>query len=89
MSQFDFLDNGFLMLKQDNGYASPIGTVFYEFYEDARQLKAKLRADADQLQCVVANGFSEGEIPFGKTQQPALWDYADGVDTVEFLLKNS
>ena len=87
MSEFDFLDNGFLTLKEDPGYASPIGTLFYEFYENKDSLKDKLKADEDQLQCIVAEGFREDEVPFGQTQFPALSDYADGIDTVEFLLK--
>ena len=87
MSEFDFLDNGFLTLKEDLGYASPIGTLFYEYYEDTDALRARLEADQDQLQCIVADGFRMDEVAFGQTQFPALSDYADGVDTVEFLLK--
>jgi hypothetical protein len=46
-----------------------------------------IKADADKIQCVVTktNGFSKS-IAFGKSQQPQLWDYADGVDTLKFLL---
>src|SRR5690606_28585474 len=32
MSEFNMLENGFLMLKEDSSYASPIATVFYEHY---------------------------------------------------------
>ena len=42
---------------------------------------ALTKENAEQLQCVV----SKKDISFGNTQQPNLWDYADGVDTVEFL----
>ncbi|WP_372757646.1 acyl-CoA reductase [Mariniflexile sp.] len=86
MSEFDMLENGFLMIKEDASYASPIATVFYEFYEDPQQLKEKLKADNSQIQCIVSNGFTENEIPFGASQKPELWDYADSVDSVEFLL---
>ncbi|WP_274474294.1 acyl-CoA reductase [Mangrovimonas aestuarii] len=85
MSEFDLLENGFLMIKEDESYASPIATVFYEYYDNHESLKEKLEADNERIQCVVAKGFSESEIPFGKTQSPELWDYADGVDTLEFL----
>lgn len=87
MSESDMLDNGFLMLKRDAHYGSPIATVFYEEYENKSDLEARLTADADKIQCLVANGFSTSEIPFGKTQSPCLSDYADGVDTIEFLSK--
>lgn len=87
MSEFKFLDNGFFMLKEDESYSSPIATCFYEHYDNPETLKTKLKTDADKIQCVVSDGFSENEIAFGHTQNPQLWDYADGIDTVSFLLK--
>lgn len=87
MSEFDILENGFLMIKEDESYASPIATVFYEYYDTAASLKDKLQQDSDKIQCIVSNGFSENEVAFGHTQKPELWDYADDVDTVDFLLK--
>lgn len=87
MSEFDMLENGFLMIKEDESYASPIATVFYEYYDTAANLKDKLQQDSDKIQCIVSNGFSENEVAFGHTQKPELWDYADDVDTVDFLLK--
>ncbi len=85
MSEFNLLENGFLMIKEDESYASPIATVFYEYYSDTNQLKEKLSIDADKIQCIVSNGFSKSEIRFGQTQHPQLWDYADGVNTLDFL----
>ncbi|WP_417360013.1 acyl-CoA reductase [Galbibacter sp.] len=87
MSLYDMLDNGFLMLKEDDEYGSPIATLFYEHYLDEDSLKQKLISDREQLQCVVSNGWTTDEIPFGKTQKPELWDYADHVDTLKFLLE--
>jgi len=89
MSEFDMLENGFLMIKEDSSYASPIATVFYEYYSDAKALKNKLQADSDKIQCVVASGLVDSEVSFGQTQNPQLWDYADNVDTISFLLKIS
>lgn len=86
MSEFDMLENGFLMIKEDKSFASPIATVFYEYYSDEESLKTKLQNESEHIQCIVANGFNTNEIPFGKTQEPQLWDYADGVDTLQFLL---
>ncbi len=87
MSEFNILENGFLMIKEDQGYASPISTVFYEYYDTLEQLKSKLENDKNQIQCIVSKQVLESEIPFGKTQKPDLWDYADNIDTIEFLLK--
>ena len=75
------------MLKEDESYASPISVVFYEFYESKEQLISKLEKDKDLIQCVIAKDFISTEIPFGQTQKPNLWDYADRIDTVDFLLK--
>ncbi|OWW25629.1 acyl-CoA reductase [Zobellia sp. OII3] len=88
MSEFKILDNGFLILKEDKSYSSPIASLFYERYKDLSSLKEGLASDTDELQCIVGQGVVEGEIPFGKTQQPSLTDYADNLDTVDFLLKN-
>lgn len=89
MSEFDMLDNGFLILKKDASYASPIATLFYEEYETETEIKSKIEKDQDAIQCVVSKGLFDNELAFGTTQTPNLWDYADGVDTVEFLLKTS
>ncbi|MFK7749205.1 MAG: acyl-CoA reductase [Kordia sp.] len=85
MSLFDILENGFVMIKEDTQYASPIATVFYEYYDDIDSLQAKLKTDAESIQCVVADIDMENEIAFGQTQHPELHDYADGVDTLDFL----
>jgi len=87
MSLFDLTENGFLMLKEDESYASPIATLFYETYTSEAQLRQKLKTDKELIQCVVAKGLIVEEVPFGQTQTPKLWDYADGEDTLAFLLK--
>lgn len=89
MSGAPMLDNGFLLIKQDAGLASPIGTLFYETYTGLDALQAQLQASRDQLQCVVGPAHLPQSIPYGQTQKPGLSDYADGVDTLSFLLKAS
>jgi len=84
MSEYKLLENGFLMLKEDMSYASPIATLFYEYYDDLDSLKKKLQNDNNEIQCIVSNNL-ENAVPFGQTQQPQLTDYADGVDTLAFL----
>jgi hypothetical protein len=87
MSQFKLLDNGFLTLKEDSSYSSPISSIFYEFYDDLETLKKRLQDEKNQIQCVVSNKLTKDSIYFGQTQHPDLWDYADNVDTIEFLTK--
>lgn len=76
------LDNGFLLVKEDTGLHAPTGSVFIEYYDDQAELAAGLAARAQEIQCVV----SKGNVAFGRSQQPAWMDYADGVDTMRFLL---
>lgn len=87
MSEFDMLENGFMMIKEDESYSSPIATLFYEYYHTIEELKEKLNTESDKIQCIVSSDFIKNEIAFGETQNPQLWDYADTVDTVEFLLE--
>jgi hypothetical protein len=86
MSNFKLLDNGFLTIKEDSSYASPISSVFYEFYDSIEDLQIRLQTENEQIQCIVSNDLVENSIAFGQTQKPNLWDYADNVDTISFLL---
>ncbi len=87
MSEFKILENGFLILKEDTAYASPIACLFYEYYEDINNLKEKLNQDKNQIQCVVSSLEEISDLDFGKTQLPNLTDYADGINTLDFLIK--
>jgi hypothetical protein len=81
------LDNNFLLLKENNSYSSPIGVLFYEFYEELNKLNDRLEKDASEIQCIVASTPAvRNSIPFGQAQCPALEDYADGIDTMKFLI---
>ncbi len=82
------LDNGFLILKESKELVSPIGVLFYEFYENKEMLDSRLGSLEAKIQCVVGNpGLISGAVDFGTAQYPEPWDYADKVDTMEFLLK--
>ena len=87
MSNFQLLDNEFMTIKEDTSYSSPISSVFYEFYEFLEEIQTRLNQDSEQIQCIVSNSLIPNSIVFGQTQQPRLWDYADNVDTLEFLSK--
>lgn len=81
------LDNLFLLVKEDERIASPLGMLFYEYYDSIEQLVQQLNHKQSQLQCVVGKPINGIEtVPFGKAQFPELTDYADGVDTVDFLV---
>ena len=81
-----FLDTGFALLKENEALVSPISMVFYETYTNQSELEQKLAIHKEKIQCVVSErGWWSNSIPFGQAQQPELWDYADGVDTLAFV----
>lgn len=84
LNQDKFLDNGFLLLMEKEPIASPMATLHYGFYENKDDLHSMLSAAVEEIQCLVG----QGGIAFGTSQQPELWDYADGVDTMQFLLQD-
>lgn len=99
MSEFELLDNEFLIIKEETGsYSSPIASLGYSFYDRLEEVHNEITSNVDKLQVVVAgekvrgflNDSSPGDSPqrvgFGQTQHPRLNDYADGVDTIDFLL---
>lgn len=86
MSSVQLLDNGFLILKQDEQFSSPIGVLFYEYYSDETHLKQRLEQEKENIQCI--SGRHEfAEVDFGQAQQPKLSDFADDVDTIKFLIQ--
>ncbi len=84
------LDNGFLLVKEDDRMVSPLAVVFYEQYNDTASVEALLERESENIQCIVSTTHVKAAnqvVGFGESQQPALWDYADGVDTMDFLTK--
>jgi hypothetical protein len=82
------LDNNFLLLKEDTRLASPLAVMYFEYYDDLAAVESKLNLDAEQIQCVVSGiplNIKSQVVDFGGSQQPKLWHYADGVDTMAFL----
>lgn len=86
MEKIPFLENGFLILKEDSGLHAPTGVLYYEYYKDEAERQAKLHAWQPELQCVVGDTVNGAdEVPFGESQKPPLHAYADNVDTMKFL----
>ena len=88
MNQVKFLSNDFLMLKEDNSFHAPTGTVHIERYADEADLKVKIDSiDLGTIQCISSDHIDvPNQIRLGQCQHPQLWDYADNIDTMEFLL---
>ena len=80
-----FLDTGYLLLKEEKGLSSPVAVIYYDYYKSLPALHAETEELKDKIQCIVGHH----HLPFGKAQLPHLWDYADGIDTLEFLSKKN
>jgi hypothetical protein len=85
VSKEEFSDTGYLLLKKSSGISSPVAVLFFEHYLSLNDLHNHLGKSGDQIQCII----SKKDVPFGMAQAPRLWDYADGIDTLEFLLKKN
>lgn len=82
----EIVENGFMLLREDSSITSPISVLHYEFYNDLDEVKKCLSSKPNEIQCIVSTFDIENSFDFGQAQIPAIDDYADGVDTMEFLM---
>lgn len=82
VNQIPFLSNDWVIIKEDDAWSSPIGVVYYSYYDSLEEANTIIQQHEGKIQCVVGQGY----FPLGSAQFPQLNDYADGVDTISFLL---
>ena len=75
-----YMTNESTLLVENDGLFSPVSQLNYSFYDDEATIIERLQNNKD-VQCIVGTN-----IAFGNAQIPGLMDYADGADTMEFLL---
>ncbi|MGI8582295.1 MAG: acyl-CoA reductase [Chitinophagaceae bacterium] len=80
MNNVYYMTNESILLVENEQIFSPISQLNYSFYTDLKELKLTLKNDKN-IQCILGDNVS-----FGKAQRPSLHDYADGIDTMQFLL---
>ena len=86
MNNRAFLENGFLVMLEEDRLFSPVACLHYRFYDSEESLRSRLTAEAENLQVVVGRApWFERHCGFGEAQKPAWNDYADGVDVMRFL----
>lgn len=83
MNQTKITENGFLLLKEGDELNSPLATLYYKEYENLSEVEDFIENHIEEIQCVVGN--EKNSIPFGKAQKPSLVDYADGINTLDWL----
>ncbi len=81
----EYHDLDFILLRENPGLSSPVSVLYYSMYEDEREIWADINLRIDQIQTIVGKGHT----PFGKAQSPKINNYADGIDTIDFLLNLS
>ena len=95
----NLVENGFLLVKEDEAWISPVGSLYTERYDSQAKVIDKVLGYSDGLQLVSTRAGASSiqdaiEVSkehvslgfFGEAQHPTLSDYADGIDTIEFLL---
>ncbi len=87
VNQVPHLDSGFSLLKEADELVSPISLNYYAYYDDILSVNDFTRANKEKIQCIVTSTPDIDGIPFGQSQLPELWDYADNIDTLDFLAK--
>jgi thermostable 8-oxoguanine DNA glycosylase len=79
-------DNGFMIFQEKEELSAPLATLNYHYYDNEADIVNYIEKNLDQLQCIVSQHPAvKGALPFGTSQSPALWHYADNIDTLAFL----
>jgi len=76
-----YMTNESIILSENENAFSPVSVLHYSYYENEQEIFTRLKNN-ENIQCIVAKNC----VAFGKSQEPGLFDYADGIDTMEFLL---
>lgn len=79
LNKLYYMTNDCLLLLENDSPFSPISVLHYSFLK-GHQVPVGT-GEKDLLQSVTGRNF----LPFGKSQEPGLRDYADGMDTMKFL----
>ena len=81
MNQIPMLDIDFINIVENKSLYSPLACLHYEFYNSDDDVINYIIDEKDNLQCIVGKEY----LPFGKSQQPSLTDYADNIDVLNFV----
>lgn len=87
MNQIPLIDIDFVNITENKSMHSPISCLHFEYYDTIHDVQKIINEEKENIQCIVGNVAIDNIIPFGKSQQPTLNDYADNVDTIKFILE--
>jgi len=80
LSKKYYMTNGSILLIEDSSFFSPISQLNFEYYNDKNELQ-QLLGNSSEIQCITG----QGNLPYGVCQNPGIFDYPDGIDTMKFL----
>lgn len=86
MNQTPMVNIDFINVVENKSLHSPVSCLHYEYYDSLEEVKDFLKKEKENIQCVVGNAAIENILAYGSSQQPGLSDYADNVDTLQFIL---
>lgn len=87
MNQIIHANFGNLLLTENKNIFSPISVLHYEYYSDIAEIENNISENKNSIQCIVSNNNDiKNTIKFGNAQKPELYDFADNIDTIQFLL---
>ena len=85
MSGDEFADGGFFLISTNCTFPPPLSVISIEYYKAYSQIENFIELNKDKIQIVESLEGHDFLRP-GESQVPGPDDYADGSDTVEFLL---
>lgn len=85
MNQDPHLDNGFMLFRESRDLHAPLSVLNYEFYGSQDELRSRIEDYGEQIQIMISSTH-KGGLPFGTSQHTTLFDYADNVDVMDFLI---
>lgn len=83
LNNVSHLANNFWMLKEDDQLFSPISTTHFSFFDNEHSFEHLITQNKADIQCIIGK-----DINYGQAQKPSLFDYADGIDVMEYLKEN-
>lgn len=81
-----YKDYGAFLALEATAFSTSLAEIAICRYRDIKEVREWIAEHREELQCVVSHADIEGCVPFGTAQYPTLTDYADGVDSMKFLL---
>ena len=89
MSGEEFADGGSFIFRKNITLPPPMSVVAIFEYNHIEDVNKYYLNNINSIQCAINLRVGEYKNNFGKSQLPRVDDYADGINTLEFILKNS